>query len=31
MLSGRDLASGFYVVRVSGETFSDSRRVTLLK
>ncbi|MCH7975699.1 MAG: T9SS type A sorting domain-containing protein [Bacteroidetes bacterium] len=30
-LNGRDLASGFYVVRVSGETFSDSRRVTLLK
>ena len=30
-LNGRDLASGFYVVRVSGETFSDSRLVTLLK
>ncbi len=30
-LSGRDLASGFYVVRVNGETFTDSRRVILLK
>ncbi len=30
-IDGSDLASGVYVVRVAGETFSDALRVTLMK